>query len=378
MIFCLELVLELESRVPIGGVIVTLLTTKSMTITSVPRACGIKCPDCGSRATMSDETRADTVCTDCGSVLESGRLDSEVEFVDSGRGGKTVAGRFVPAGEKGGGGGCQGLGLGQEGGEVTLRKARKKIQALAQHLRLPLDRIDLAFQYYQQALARGLTRVRKNTRVVAACVYMACRTGETEHMLLDLGSVLQEDVYALGRMVTFLARQLGVRLPPVNDILYVYRFANELNLDNQTFEVIKTGLRLVTRMKADWLHMGRRPAGVCGAALLLAARLHGFSRTVVEVAGVVKVHQETLRKRLREFGETPAAGLTLEEFMGPALLELEEQDPPSFTAARRKEEELEEEQEPDEYLLELNRKIDEGLEKRRQKLEVVEGVMEME
>ena len=329
---------------------------------------------------MSDETRADTVCTDCGSVLESGRLDSEVEFVDSGRGGKTVASSFVRADEKGGGVGlgCQGFGLGQDGREATLRKARKKIQALAQHLRLPLDKIDLAFHYYQQALARGLTRVRKNTRVVGACVYMACRTRETEHMLVDLSSVLQEDVYVLGRMVRFLARQLGVNIPPVDDICYVHRFAHELNLDNQTFEVIKTALRFVTRMKLDWLHMGRRPAGVGGAALLLAARLHGFNRTVVEVAGVVKVHPETLRKRLREFGETPAADLTLEEFMGPALLELEEQDPPSFTAARRKEEELEEEQDPGEHLLELNRKIDEGLEKRKQKLEIGDGDMEME
>ena len=86
---------------------------------------------------------------------------------------------------------------------------------------------------------------------------------------------------------------------------------------------------------------------------------------------------DTTRKRLPEFGKTPATDLTLEECLGPKLLELEEQDPPSFTAARRAEEELEEE-EPEDYLLELNRKIDEGLEKRRQKLELVEGDMEME
>ena len=30
---------------------------------------------------------------------------------------------------------------------------------------------------------------------------------------------------------------------------------------------------------------------------------------------VVKVHESTLRKRLNEFGETPASQLTLEEFM---------------------------------------------------------------
>ena len=46
---------------------------------------------------------------------------------------------------------------------------------------------------------------------------------------------------------------------------------------------------------------------------------------------VVKVHESTLRKRLNEFGETPASQLTLDEFMNIDLDAMtEEQDPPSF------------------------------------------------
>lgn len=87
-----------------------------------------------------------------------------------------------------------------------------------------------------------------------------------------------------------------------------------------------TALRLVQRMKRDWMHTGRRPSGLCGAgngsgngsssssssrllvhllmmlsfflaALLVAARMHKFRRTVKDVIGVVKVCQTTLRKR---------------------------------------------------------------------------------
>lgn len=76
-----------------------------------------------------------------------------------------------------------------------------------------------------------------------------------------------------------------------------------------------TALRLVSRMKKDWIHFGRRPSGLCGAALLIASRLHMFHRTVGDVIKVVKVHESTLRKRLNEFGETPASQLTLDEFM---------------------------------------------------------------
>ena len=48
-----------------------------------------------------------------------------------------------------------------------------------------------------------------------------------------------------------------------------------------------TALRLVSRMKKDWMHFGRRPSGLCGAALLIAARLHAFNRSVYDVIKVI-------------------------------------------------------------------------------------------
>lgn len=69
-------------------------------------------------------------------------------------------------------------------------------------------------------------------------------------------------------------------------------------------------------------------------ALLIAARLHDFSRTPADVVRIVKIHETTLRKRLLEFGETPSSALTLDEFMTVDLEE--EQDPPAFKAARKR------------------------------------------
>uniref|UniRef100_A0A3B5L6X6 Transcription factor TFIIB cyclin-like domain-containing protein n=1 Tax=Xiphophorus couchianus TaxID=32473 RepID=A0A3B5L6X6_9TELE len=95
-----------------------------------------------------------------------------------------------------------------------------------------------------------------------------------------------------------------------------------------------TALRLVQRMKRDWMHTGRRPSGLCGAALLVAARLHDFCRTTKEIVNVVKVCESTLRKRLTEFEDTPTSQLTIEEFM---RVDLDgECDPPCFTAGLRK------------------------------------------
>lgn len=97
--------------------------------------------------------------------------------------------------------------------------------------------------------------------------------------------------------------------------IYIMRFANRLEFGDKTHEVSMTAQRLVQRMKKDSIHSGRRPSGLCGAALLLASRMHDFSRKPMDIVRVVKIHESTLRKRLLEFGETPSSALTIEEFM---------------------------------------------------------------
>ena len=77
---------------------------------------------------------------------------------------------------RGGPGGYGGIsGIGRESPEITLSNARKKIKALGQQLALRQDRIDIAFNFFRMALSRNLTRGRKSTHVIAACVYITCR-----------------------------------------------------------------------------------------------------------------------------------------------------------------------------------------------------------
>ena len=40
-------------------------------------------------------------------------------------------------------------------------------------------------------------------------------------------------------------------------------------------QVANTALRLVASMKRDWIQTGRRPSGICGAAIYIAAHIHG-------------------------------------------------------------------------------------------------------
>jgi len=333
-----------------------------------------KCESCGSTDIESDPVRADAVCTKCGTVCESGLIVSDVQFEENAHGGSSAIGTFVSAERKGGSntfGGTFYTGIGRESREVTLRNAKKKINALAQQLRLRPDHIDMAFYFFKLALAKHLTRGRKSSHVIAACLYITCRTEGTSHMLIDFSDVLQVDVYELGRTYLKLSQALCINIPAMDPCLYVMRFAHKLEFGEKTHEVSMTALRLVSRMKKDWIHFGRRPSGLCGAALLIASRLHEFCRSVTDVIKVVKVHESTLRKRLTEFGETSASQLTLDEFMNVDLDAMtDEMDPPSFKAARRKDKELLERLQSEDIsreFSELEEKIEKELDERRRR-----------
>ncbi|KAI8130650.1 hypothetical protein FF38_05020 [Lucilia cuprina] len=298
---------------------------------------GIKCRNCGSTDIEEDNARGDRVCTNCGSVLEDSLIVSEIQFEEVGHGAAAI-GQFVSAESSGGatnyGYGKFQVGSGTESREVTLKKAKKEITHLCQQLQLTQHYIDTALNFFKMALMRHLTRGRKSTHIYAACVYITCRTEGTSHLLIDISDVQQICSYELGRTYLKLSNALCINIPSVDPCLYIMRFANKLQFGAKTHEVSMTALRIVQRMKKDSIHSGRRPTGLCGAALLIAARMHEFSRTIVDIVRIVKIHESTLRKRLTEFADTPSSALTLDEFMS---VDLEaEQDPPAFKAARKK------------------------------------------
>jgi len=142
----------------------------------------------------------------------------------------------------------------------------------------------------------------------------------------------QVNVFKLGHCFKALHEKLTVSKDGIQPILpedLIYRFAARLEFLNETEKVAETAVRLVNRMSKDWIYVGRRPSGVCGACLILAARMHNFRRTVKEVVYIVKVTNATLQKRLDEFKVTASSDLTVDDFLRNSFLETAH-DPPSF------------------------------------------------
>lgn len=146
---------------------------------------------------------------------------------------------------------------------------------------------------------------------------------------------MQVNLYTLGSCYLKLIKFLHFEMPVIDPSLFIHRFCAKLEFGESLQQVSMTALRLLQRMKRDWMCHGRRPTGLVGAAILIAARYHGFKRTTNQIVQTVHVCDETIRKRLVEFKQTSVARLTREEFEKIDLEKdiAEECDPPSFKRA---------------------------------------------
>ncbi|TFK91012.1 hypothetical protein K466DRAFT_516162 [Polyporus arcularius HHB13444] len=296
------------------------------------------CTDCGGTVIEYDAAAGNGFCVQCGTVVEENTIVNEVTFGETSNGAAMVQGSFVAQGAtRARMGGMFGNRSSGESREQTIANASRKIQQVATALRLSEVVSLAATRLYTLAVEHKFTKGRKSMNVVAVCLYVACRQKETRnYMLIDFSDLLQVNVFELGHTYLQLVQTLNLRLPLVDPSHYISRFAALLEFGEETHQVAMDAVRLVQRFDRDWMTKGRRPAGICGACLLLAARMNNFRRSVAEIVQVVKIADTTLKKRLEEFRKTPSGALTLADFRTVWLED--EMDPPAYTKGKEKEE----------------------------------------
>eukprot|EP00457_Paulinella_chromatophora_P004073 gb/GEZN01004083.1/.p1 GENE.gb/GEZN01004083.1/~~gb/GEZN01004083.1/.p1 ORF type:complete len:644 (+),score=167.64 gb/GEZN01004083.1/:54-1985(+) len=267
------------------------------------------CSNCGSFEI--DHSGSVSQCEDCGAILSEAAVVSSVSFDDcsvvgthvSGNGGFLSSSARAPAG----------AGFGKESREVILERGRRRIRELAGMLGLSTRLVDGADRLFRLCVQNNFIQGRKTDNVLAVCLYVVCRQQQTAHMLIDFSDILSTNMFVLGNTFLKMIQLLNLSIPPVDPSFFIHRFASKLELGDKAHEVALTALKIVARMKRDWMTTGRRPSGICGAALLVAGRFHGFKRSQQEITDVVHICEVTLRKRLNELAMTPAGEMTLEE-----------------------------------------------------------------
>ncbi|OUM51870.1 hypothetical protein BVG19_g1006 [[Candida] boidinii] len=276
----------------------------------------------------------DLACVQCGVVLEENPIVSEVTFAETSTGAATVQGAFVGSDQsRASFGGNRGS---LDSREQTLANGKRRIKNVAAALRIPDFISDAAYNLFQLALLNNFVQGRRSQNVVASCLYIACRKEKTHHMLIDFSSRLQVSVYAVGATFLKMVKALHIRdLPLVDPSLFIQHFADKLDFGTVKLKVIQDAVKLSHRMSEDWIHEGRRPAGIAGACILLAARMNNFRRTHSEIVAVSHVSEFTIQKRLNEFKNTHASKLTVSRFRENS--NVERTLPPAFTTNRKRE-----------------------------------------
>ncbi|XP_035823524.1 transcription factor IIIB 90 kDa subunit, partial [Zea mays] len=145
------------------------------------------------------------------------------------------------------------------------------------------------------------------------------RQSKKAYLLIDFSDHLQISVYVLGAVFLQLCQVLQLAEHPVvqklvDPSLFIHRFT-KLLLGRRNNDVSDTALCIVASMKRDWMQTGRKPSGLCGAALYIAALSHGCNYTKADIVSVVHVCEATLTKRLIEFENTDSGSLTLMNLM---------------------------------------------------------------
>ncbi|KAF4967645.1 hypothetical protein FSARC_4840 [Fusarium sarcochroum] len=291
-------------------------------------------PQCPNKACPKPNV-VDGTCQTCGRISDDSNIVSEVTFGESSSGAAVVHGSYIGADQAG----VRSMGPafrrvgGSEDREKSIREAKGLMQGYAQQLNVSDSLVTAGTQVFKLASSANFIQGRTLASVAAVCLYAACRAQPPcKVMLIDLADLVQLNVFKLGRIF----KKLNEVVPIGNDGLIpvypedlIWRFATKMEFHQDTAKVAEDAVRLVKRMSRDWMVMGRRPSGICGACLLMAARMHNFRRTVREVVYIVKVTNHTIQNRLQEFKVTESSRMSVEDFLKQDFLE-SSHDPPSF------------------------------------------------
>ncbi|KAI0380551.1 hypothetical protein F5Y04DRAFT_256939 [Hypomontagnella monticulosa] len=281
----------------------------------------------------------DGFCSACGREIDSSNIVAEIQFGETSSGAAVVHGSFVGADQ---GTATRNLapqyrrlgGSLSDNREKTIREARNMMMGFAHQLKeIPPSAVDAAIQIFKLVMEENWLQGRGMEKVVPVCLYTACRREDRcKVMLIDFAELVHVNVYDLGHIFKDLNDIYSFQSNNVKSIIpedLIYRFCSKLDFGDFTNKVAADATRLCQRMGRDWMVMGRRPSGICGACILMAARMWNFRRTVREVVYVVKVTTHTIEQRLDEFTVTKSSELSIEDFLNQEFLE-SRHDPPAF------------------------------------------------
>ena len=263
------------------------------------------CPECGGNV-VADESRGETVCADCGLVIDEDSIDRGPEwraFDSAERDQKSRVGAPTTnlMHDKG-----LSTNIGWQNkdayGNALSSRQREQMQRLRtwnerfrtrdskeRNLKQALGEID------RMASALGLP---ENVRETASVIY--------RRALDEIERVSRVDKMELTRTYRYVVRELKLEVEPADPAQYVPRFASDLDLSD---EAERRARELLESAKRAAIHSGKSPVGLAAAAVYAAALLTNEKVTQNQVSEVADVSEVTIRNRYKELLEASDAGM---------------------------------------------------------------------
>jgi transcription factor IIIB subunit 2 len=314
-----------SSKTPGTGYIYQSAETKRKAQPPPARPGRVDRPKCCDDPNISDADEGGAICYNCGQVIEESHIVAEITFGETSGGAAIVEGGFIGENQRHAnsmGGTMRGLG-GMGSREQAEMNGRSEIQKLSHALKIRQAVEDQAIGWYKLASNHNFVQGRRIRNVAAVALYMASRRQpENTLMLMDLAEKVQVNVWALGETYKAFLKKLREEDPAqlignkaVQEIEpLMLKYCRKLEFDEASHKVADDACKILKRMSRDWMVQGRQPAGLCGACIILAARMNNFRRSVREVVYVVKVADSTINSRLYEYKKTPSSALTVNQF----------------------------------------------------------------
>ncbi len=290
----------------------------------------LECPECSGNVVADDE-HGETVCTDCGLVIEEDSVDrgpewrafdskekdeksrvgapttnmmhdkglsTNIDWRDKDAYGNALSGkqrkkmqrlrkwneRFRTRDSK----------------ERNLKQALGEIDRMASALGLPENVRETASVIYRRALDENLLPGRSIEGVSTASVYAAARQAGVPRSLDEITEVSRVEKSEIARTYRYVVRELGLEVQPADPESYVPRFASSLELSE---EAERRARELLQNAKEQGVHSGKSPVGLAAAAVYAAALLTNEKTTQAAVSEVADISEVTIRNRYHELLE---------------------------------------------------------------------------
>jgi transcription initiation factor TFIIB len=290
----------------------------------------LTCPECNGTL-LADEEHGETVCADCGLVVEEDSVDrgpewrafDSAEKDEKSRVGAPTTNMMHDKGlstnidwrNKDAYGNSLSSNQRQkmqrlrkwnerfrtrDSKERNLKQALGEIDRMASALGLPETVRETASVIYRRALDEDLLPGRSIEGVSTASVYAAARQAGVPRSLDEITDVSRVEKSEIARTYRYVVRELNLEVAPADPESYVPRFVSSLELSEETE---RRARQLLENAKEQGVHSGKSPVGLAAAAVYAAALLTNEKTTQAAVSEVADISEVTIRNRYHELLE---------------------------------------------------------------------------